>query len=785
VYTTSATGQTRASRSPFPGPSSPLGGGAESGAEFGWRDPWLRACVLLALALQAWTLSRVEGYQLADSVEYMDRAEQFVRGESLHASTVRSFAFSALLAPVFALLRLFAVDEPRIAVGLVRALVVLLGTLALVTSARIAARALGRAAGLGCAFAIACCPIYLRYSIEPLSASAAFCACSYGTWHLFGGGGFARGLRAGAWLGAAVLMAFQCIPIALALFVVAFFARVRRERAFCAGWVVGFGVLLLVQCFLDQLVYGAFGSSLWAYVVENAGYNIAGLLNRAGLRDWSEAVYRRIAELDQGIGAQVGAAGTAMRSRTPPWWYFVELPRQAFAWPALALLALGLVRVLARGRALGAACAFALAANLLVMSTKGEKTFRLWMPLLPYLGLCAGAGIAWLHGATVAGTRTWRRALVALLCVATLGGALRIAASQNLRKFGGYWRAIELVNAAARRENATPAAPQTVCSVYHWATQFRAARGVQPIKLPHHLEQWKSRSFTDDARAACLRELGTFEWVIGHLQVFEQDRALMQVVNDRYAIVDVLYDRTAYEEMAPIYVLRVKERAPGARTFFELHTGVDAAAYQAALAQPTSVDYRRRTSDGAVQQIVLLGWDVERGTPEQQRAGLFWITYHWFAGPLAGRNYTVADRFTDPRDGSFQNNHAPAYGCLPTSEWRPGSILRETWLLELPHDPVEFGGPWRRGTRLPIGLWVALPEYDAQDQVVGGLVPFRASGTNPYPRAKRFDPASKRDGRRWSDDGFMQIGGFALPLPASWRLPDDGRVIPEPGAARD
>jgi hypothetical protein len=29
----------------------------------------------------------------------------------------------------------------------------------------------------------------------------------------------------------------------------------------------------------------------------------------------------------------------------------------------------------------------------------------------------------------------------------------------------------------------------------------------------------------------------------------------------------------------------------------------------------------------------------------------------------------------------------------------------------------------------------------------------------------------------------MQVGGFSLPLPSTWRVPDDGSVIPEPGAA--
>jgi hypothetical protein len=559
---------------------------------------------------------------------------------------------------------------------------------------------------------------------------------------------------------------------------------------FCAGWATALLGFVLAQCVLDQLVYGTFGASLGAYVVENVGYNVASLLQRIGLRDWARSLYEAVAALDRGEGVVADAANAQLRSLKSPWFYFLELPRQGMAWPAIALIALGLLRNLLRPTWITCSFLALLAANVLFMSLKGEKTFRLWMPLLPFLCVYAGAGVAGLcalgsarsgfrAGATrVAGLRAGGLALLLSAVVILSLGVLR---AQNLRKYGGYWRAIDCVNQSARESGAGPLAPQTVASVYHWATQFRSGNAVLPVKLPHHLDQWKVLGASE--RAECIAQLSTYEWVIGHLQAFRQDRALMQTVNDRYAIEQVIYERAAFEEMDPIYVLRAREHAPGARRFFEVFEAADPGAYQAALAQPVSVDYRRRMSDGGVQQVVLLGWDVERETPRNEREGLFWITYHWYAGPLGGHDYTIADRFTDPRGGAFQNNHAPAYGCLPTSEWKPGAILRESWLLRLPPDAIEFGGPWRRGTRLPIGLWIALPEYDATENVVGGLVPFRASGTNPYPRGKTLDPAAKKAGRRWSDDGFMQVGGFALPLAPEWRLPDDGSTLAEPGAS--
>ena len=50
---------------------------------------WL---LLLILGLQLFAWSRLEGYQLADSVEYMDRAVQVVEGQRMDPGTVRSFA---------------------------------------------------------------------------------------------------------------------------------------------------------------------------------------------------------------------------------------------------------------------------------------------------------------------------------------------------------------------------------------------------------------------------------------------------------------------------------------------------------------------------------------------------------------------------------------------------------------------------------------------------------------------------------------------------------------------
>src|SRR5205814_7135563 len=70
----------------------------------GLRDRGVRWMIALTLCLQLLAWVRVDGYQLADSVEFMERALVFVRGERLiDAGAVRPFGFSFALMPFFAL----------------------------------------------------------------------------------------------------------------------------------------------------------------------------------------------------------------------------------------------------------------------------------------------------------------------------------------------------------------------------------------------------------------------------------------------------------------------------------------------------------------------------------------------------------------------------------------------------------------------------------------------------------------------------------------------------------
>lgn len=737
----------------------------------------LEALLLAVLLLQVWTWVQLSGYQLADSIEYLERAETVHRGLPLDPGTLRSFAFSALLLPVFWLESLLPFDLPSLPVVLAR-----LGQIGCgLWAARLLGRRLSERFGEGPALAgvaLLCLnPIFLRWSVEPLSAAAglASIALALAIVDRACAAGRARardGLALGAALGAAVLLAYQNLLIGGLLgAALPLLSAWRRLRVLGAA-LLSFAALLLLQCLLDGWTYGRFGSSFLTYVQSNFAPQLATLLVKAGFDQAGRDVYA--------WAFSTPSPGAEMRTATSRLWYLENLSAQGLPLASLALLGLGAVALLAKRSGLALTLLAVFALNVLIMSTKGSKSFRLWMPLLPLIAWFGASGWSWL---TQGPLRRWpgQRAALGLIGLALLAGqAIQQIETANLSKFGSYWQAIGAV------ERGSAEAPRRIASAYNWAVRYQNPPGTLLVKLPHHLDRWAK--LDPEQQAETLAALETLDGFVGHLQSFAQDARLMEVVARRFKIASVHHDYEHAEELEPVYRLERARGEPGEQRFYEVWTDTgpgephEVSRVQAALQHPGSVDFRR-IEDGRVYQMVLLGYDVSPGWLDGTQA---FVTYTWYAGPLEGKDYHVIDRFTDGRGGVWQNNHRPCYGAWPTSRWMTGSIVRESYLTRLPAQAAEFGGPYRRGDLLPVRLWMAIAEYDAQLQVVGGLNPFRASGSAPQSR-RPWLPGTVHDGakvseegRLWSAEALSQVGGFFLPVARAWRVPDDGRVLPEP-----
>ncbi len=738
----------------------------------------LGALLIAVVAAQLFAWSRLEGYQLADCVEYLDRAEAFSRGEPLDPGTARSFAFSALLVPVFWLERLIPGEQPSLPMVLARLLQMLFGLGAVAFLARWIGSRIGLGYGLAAGALLGCSPIFLRYSIAPLSSAAALFAITLGVVQLDRTlerrrGTLAGGLVVGAWFAFAILMAYQNVLLVGAIAPCLLFTRAWRRPAHLLGIALAMFAGYLIQGMLDGAVYGTFGSSLHGYLRANLGSQLGTLLAKLGLVDLAFWVYDNLGAASTGSGAK---DVSAIRMLTPPTWYFDQLGRQFLVPVGSALLALGALAGLLRRRPIVLLMLFALVVNLVVMSTKGSKSFRLWMPFLAFFPAITAFGlkdlIRW--GVRESVAPRWRQALAALAVLVTCAGGLRLLSAANLSKFGAYWRAIEQVNRESGGE------PVVATSAYDWAARYREASNVELTKFPYHLDRWPS--LEEDEQEGLLAALAERDYLFGHLQLFTQDPRIIAAVNREFEIAQVFHDYDAGEELWPVFLLRRRTGDPDAKTFFEIRTDTgpgepnEPGRFQAQLEHPSSVDFRRREGDG-VYQMVFLGFDVDPGLIDGTQA---WITFHWYAGPLGDKNYRVVSRFTDGRGGGFDDNRTPTYGAYPTSRWNEGEIISTGFLSRVDPDPVRFGGPYRRGQSLPLELWLAVGEFDEAGTSVSGLNPFRPSAKAPV--SKQMVEGGRifsDEGRRFTRDGLMLVGGFFFELSRGWRVPDNGKPLPE------
>jgi hypothetical protein len=134
----------------------------------------VRWLVLATLVLQLWAVSRIEGYQIADSVEFMERARAFVRGEEVvDASVIRPFGFSFLLVPFFAVADWLGFADQRMAMPAIVGLQMLLGVLLVVVTTRVGTRLGTPTVGVVAGALVAANPVFLQYSTQPVSGLAA------------------------------------------------------------------------------------------------------------------------------------------------------------------------------------------------------------------------------------------------------------------------------------------------------------------------------------------------------------------------------------------------------------------------------------------------------------------------------------------------------------------------------------------------------------------------------------------------------------------------------------
>lgn len=729
----------------------------------------LLAMVVVLQALSWWIL---EGYQLADSVEYMERAHGIVRGERLGAAeAIRSFGFSTLLVPFFAVGEWLDLESMAPVVWAVRILQVLLGLALVRVCARLAARMGGAAAGFVAAWIVGVNPVFLQYSVSPVSGIAAALCVGCALDKLLVRGGFRRGLQGGLWLGGGLLMAYQTIIISLPLLALVFLRDRLRAWRYQLGLSIGLGLGVLAQIGLDRLVYREWGVSLYRYVLENGASLTYRLLYRIpGLENVALKIYRLGLDVYENQ-PRVNHGGSPLRELFPNYWYLSNLT-DLLVWPVAFLVALGLLRCVRRPSWGSWTLVIVLVLNVGFMSLKGSKDFRLWLPLLPLIAPIAALGWKALWGQGLRASSFERQ----LFAIGVLGLALVLGThtllGRNTRKFSGFWRAMDLIAVEARKERGDDEnAPKVrVSSAYHWAVYLRETRDIELIKFHQIFDDWGDLSLFQRERV--LSNLEDLDWFIVHLPVLANHPDLLARVNRLFEVYTMFWDREFFEDTGPIFVLRARTGSSDARTFFQVFVDADPDAYRGRNHLTHPIDFARDTPRGE-ERITLLGWKYEPLPGD--RYG--WITYHWYCHDRIKTDFTIVDRLTsfDERN-SWQNNHLPAYGVFPTTRWKPGWIIRESWPVVAATDPFHWdapyrpmGGAYRRGDLIPAFLWIEIVKFGQDGTRIARLEPV----LDPSLAAR--SPTSSR----FSKDGLLLVGRFHLPVHPTAHLRDDGRPVPD------
>jgi len=738
----------------------------EERAELGLRDRGLLGVLVVVLCLQLLSWSQVEGYQLGDSVAYLERAQALVRGKEVIDSTaIRSFGFVSLLAPFFAVADWLGVEDFKVVVALVRLFQILLGLELARVCARLGARLGGRGVGLVAALAVGFNPYFLQYSVSPVSEIVAAVCVGHALLRLVERRGTGTALVGGLWLGGALLMAYKTVLVAAPIFLyLALRDRLKRWRH-GAAVTGGFTVGIAAAAALDRACYGEWGKSIDLYFRQNFGQLAARYVGKLGLEDLAIGLYEWAWRDSDESALQETYDFGRLAGAEEPWYYVLRLP-EMLVWPLLVLAVLGVLRTAYRRDARSGLLVFVLLAYLALMGMKNLGSFRLLLPLLPCIAPLVGLGWRVVVGDPAMRRARLRPVIGAVLLVAAAGFAWAGLRGLNTARFSGFWRAMTKVDELAIERGAGEggAARLKVACAWNWAVFLRESSRVENVKLPHHLDLWPT--YDDEARREDLDTIAGLDAFITHLAVLLNFPEVFAVVNEHFEVASLLYDPAVFEDTGPIVVMVKRSGAPGARTFLDRHVGVTVDEYRA----PRKIHGGRRFqlpgSAIGEHDVTLLGWDYQTVPGD----GHGWLTWHWICEvphetPFVERTQLTTDEVGEP----WVEEHRLGRTLRPSATWEPGWIVSEGWPVIAAVEPFAWQKPWRplRGDAPPeepvsAELWLRLVPVGPDGKHGAPLWPLVAATGEPIRPGMLDASGLAPDGARLAPGGFVSLGRVEL-----------------------
>ena len=734
----------------------------------GLRDPGLLTLLATVFLLQLLAWRGLEGYQLADSVEYMERAQGLVRGEQVSVG-IRSYGYVSLLAPFFLVADWLGAEDYKPVVALVRLFQMLLGLELVRVCVRIGGRLAGRGGGWVAGLVVGLNPLFLRYSISPVSDIAAAVCIGHALERLLWPTGRRAPVIGGLWLGGALILAYKTLLVSVPLLLLLLLRERLAGRRVWLGAGAGLGLGALAAVGLDRLCYGVWAASLDLYLRQNFGQIAARCSAVLGFDDLARWFWLyRGADGEQNVGwAAPSEAVWDIAVNPEPMSVLVRMP-QMVVWPLLVFGLLGAITALGQRTRQALILLALLVIGIAGLSAKRFVTFRLMLPLLACIApLCALGWRAWVEQASVP-ARAVRKVVALLLLLA--GGVLGWSrlGELNTSRFAGYWRAMEIVDGLARqaKEEDASSPDWKVACAWHWAVFLRSSADVELVKLPDQLDGWQG--YDEQQRRESLAALGVLDAFITHIAVLYDFPEVLAAVTRDFDVAAMLYDRATFEDSGPILVLTRRSDAAHALRLLELVDGVQSVDY---IEEHGLEDGRRfmldRSDPGGV-VLTLLGWKYEPLPGD----GHGWLSLHWLceANGMDEELLVRPQLMTDARFLPWDEEHLLGRGVYPPESWKQGQILSEGVPVVAAVAPFDWRGEWRplyapdedRST-VPASFWLRITPLAAGEPP---LLPLSIKTGQPI-RPEQLDATGVApDGTRTLPEGFVSIGRLELIVPS-------------------
>ena len=390
------------------------------------------------------------------------------------------------------------------------------------------------------------------------------------------------------------------------------------------------------------------------------------------------------------------------------------------------------------------------------MSSKGNKLYRLWLPVLPAMCVVCAWGWGWLAGRSLL-----RLGPALLLLFLVLPWTRVVQAKHPFERYGAYWKAIAFVNEEVRSLGQGEALHKPVLAcAYQWAIYMRASPRLENDVFPFVLDTWPVRS--EEEKALQVELLDHLDWLLLHEPVLRMHPELMHEVNQRMEVRAAFFDPEEQGELGPVFVLG--RRSGLGHTFFDVSENPFATTFSIA-GEPSPLRFSRDYS-GRAEEITLL--DVEYKTLPGD--GFGWLTWHWRADSSLRYDHHVLGRITGPGGVHLWHNpHDPGYGVLPTSTWEKGWVVRESYIVAPRTEAraqLQQTGQRYDEDELDASVWVALVRR-GEGRRARGLDVFRFGEDRPVRETLEKNRLRTEDGFVFSKDGMVRVGELRIALDPS------------------